>query len=83
MERRSENDSSASIWIERLVWNAAAMTALGSMIVVLLCALQWLDGIEREARLETEAFDGRVRAEVEASTENRPTVVARVNAPSG
>jgi len=45
MQRRIEARSRATLWIERLVWNAAATAALAVMILVLLGSLRWLDEV--------------------------------------
>lgn len=48
MERRSESHESEGLWLERLVWNAAAGAALAVMILVLLGSLRLLDAVEAQ-----------------------------------
>jgi len=45
MQRRIEARSRTTLWIERLIWNAAATAALAVMILVLLGSLRWLDEV--------------------------------------
>lgn len=43
MQRRIEASDRAALWMERIVWNAAAAAALAVMVLVLLGSLRWLD----------------------------------------
>ena len=45
MQRRIEAEDRAALWLERIVWNAAAAAALAVMVLVLLGSLQWLDEV--------------------------------------
>ena len=43
MARRNEARTQIRPWLETLAWNAAALAALGAMLLVLLGSLEWLD----------------------------------------
>lgn len=45
MTRRTERPGPPALWLERLVWNAAAGAALAVMIAVLLGTLRVLDAV--------------------------------------
>ena len=45
MEQRINARSDAAIWMERIVWNAAAGAVLAIMILVLLGSLRWLEAV--------------------------------------
>lgn len=83
MQNRIENKRCGNIWVERVIWNAVAATALTGMIAVLLCSLQWLDEIDPNASHEAAAIESRARLDLSAEVEDRPTRVADVNGPSG
>lgn len=40
---RNETSTPIPAWLERAAWNAAALTVLAVMLLVLLGALEWLD----------------------------------------
>lgn len=41
--QRSEAATRNNAWLERIAWHAAALAALGVMLLVLLGSLAWLD----------------------------------------
>lgn len=45
MKQKINARSEAGLWMERIVWNAAAGAVLASMILVLLGSLRWLDAV--------------------------------------
>ena len=51
MQRRIEASDRAALWLERIVWNAAAAAALAVMVLVLLGSLRWLDEVVPAAAL--------------------------------
>lgn len=51
MQRRIEASDRAALWLERIVWNAAAAAALAVMVLVLLGSLRWLDEVVPTAAL--------------------------------
>ena len=55
MQRRNDGPERAELWLERLVWNAAAGAALAVMIFVLLASFRLLDAVEREVEHEATA----------------------------
>ena len=79
MQRRIEARSRTTLWIERLVWNAAATTALAVMILVLLGSLRWLDEVApRVPAVDTPAVSAAEPAEIGVGVgvvpvSNRPT----------
>ena len=77
-QRRIEADTRAALWIERIVWNAAAAAALAIMILVLLGSLRWLDQLAPGAAV---ADTPAVSAAAEADDAEPATV--GVNRPSG
>ena len=83
MQQRVDANHRVALWIEHIVWNAAAGAALAVMLLVLLGSLKWLDEIAPPSANETPAVaaEGPPRADV--GTADRPTEVARVNRPSG
>ena len=78
MQRRIEVHSRAALWIERLVWNAAAAAALAVMILVLLGSLRWLD----ELAPRTATADTPPVSAAAAPDDAEPAAVG-VNRPSG
>ena len=61
MQRRIEASDRAALWLERIVWNAAAAAALAVMVLVLLGSLRWLDEVAPAAALaETPAVSAAV-----------------------
>jgi len=45
MQRKFESKTRGELFVERVVWNAAAGAALAVMVLLLLFTLQWLDRI--------------------------------------
>ena len=80
MQRRIEAHSRASLWIERIVWNAAAAAVLAVMLVVLLGTLRWLDQVSPAsgAAIERPAVSAGIGDDHPHATE-----AADVNRPSG
>ncbi|MEM9174326.1 MAG: hypothetical protein AAGC67_03765 [Myxococcota bacterium] len=79
MQRRIEVDSRAALFMERLVWNAAAAAALAVMILVLLGSLRWLDRVVPSSAVADEAPAVSAAAEPDDAA---PAAVG-VNRPSG
>jgi len=78
MQRRIEASDRAALWMERIVWNAAAAAALALMILVLLGSLRWLDEIAPSAALaDTPAVSAAAEPE-----DVEPAAVG-MNRPSG
>lgn len=75
MHRKIETKTRGELVIEHVVWNAAAGAALAVMILVLLCSLQWLDGVTPSA--------AKVTAPAAPLEGPAATEVAAVNHPSG
>ncbi|GEM_PF-3483293 len=86
MQRRIEAHSRTTLWIERIVWNAAATAALAVMILVLLGSLRWLDEVApRAPAVDTPAVSAAAEpAEVEgeAEIEGGPVAVPVSNRPT-
>lgn len=80
MQRRSEERRFANVWLERIVWNVAAATALAVMIVVLLGSLRWLDEIAPKVDWERAVPQERAAkgADRESESRERATSVAGV-----
>jgi hypothetical protein len=55
MQRRIEASDRAALWMERIVWNAAAAAALAVMVLVLLGSLRWLDELVPAAAVAADA----------------------------
>ena len=83
MQNRIENKRLGNVWVERILWNMVAATALATMIAVLLCSLQWLDEIDPSASRKGAEIEPPARLELSSEVEDRPTRVADVNGPSG
>jgi hypothetical protein len=83
MPQRIEPNSRTTLWIERIVWNAAAGAALAVMILVLLGSLRWLDQVAPHSLSEPPAVSGQRPPRASSSGADRPSEVARVNRPSG
>ncbi len=83
MQRRIKTNNRTALFIERLVWNAAAGAALAVMILVLLGSLRWLDRIAPQGGGErpSASAEGTPRASLHAP--DRPAEVARVGRPAG
>jgi hypothetical protein len=75
---RSEASTPIPAWLERAAWNAAALTVLAVMLLVLLGSLEWLDRWDPTAKSEREA---RGAAPIAAIVPERArTIVARSTA---
>ncbi len=83
MQRKIEGQRLVKVWIERIVWNAAATAALAMMIGILLCSLRLLDQINPEAENHRAAIAPQAEAARDRPIESRSTRVARANGPSG
>ncbi len=83
MRRKIETKTRGELFVERVVWNAAAGAALSVMVLLLLCSLQWLDqfaprgpaGVARPTPIQL--------ARPLESVEGRSSEMAAVNRPSG
>lgn len=87
MQRKFENKTRGELFVERVVWNAAAGAALVVMVLLLLCSLQWLDQISPPAT-SAGPLDGPVEVARPVIThpvtvDDQDTEVAAVNRPSG
>ncbi|MAG30177.1 MAG: hypothetical protein CL908_04685 [Deltaproteobacteria bacterium] len=83
MQRRIDRNRRSALWLERVVWNAAAGAALAIMVLVLLGSLQWLDRVAPRSDAERGT---RTRPSVAGSPADAPDTtreVAGVNRPSG
>lgn len=78
MQRRIEASHRAALWMERIVWNAAAAAALALMILVLLGSLRWLDEIAPSAALA----DAPAVSAAAESEDAEPSAIG-MNRPSG
>lgn len=75
MDPRYEANRQTGLWLERLVWNAAAGAVLAVMVLLLLESLRWLDQITPE--------EAKTQAEiVVVAPADRATEVAEFNRPS-
>jgi hypothetical protein len=84
MQRKIETKSRAELFVEQVVWNAAAGAALAVMILLLLCSLQWLDQVApRTAADATTATLPTQLARPVAQAADGSTELAAVNRPSG
>jgi hypothetical protein len=83
MQRRVEPNRRIGLWIEHIVWNAAAGAALAVMLLLLLGSLKWLDQIAPRATSPTSAVSAEAPARTGVSAADAPTEVAQVNRPSG
>ncbi len=71
------------LFVERVVWNAAAGAALAVMVLLLLWSLQWLDRISPGAVLvHPHAVSASPRSGTIAPTEDSPTGIAAEGAPT-
>ncbi len=78
MQRRMEANDRAALWMERIVWNAAAGAALAVMILVLLGSLRWLDEVANaSAHADTPAVSAA------AEPDDFEPATAALNRPSG
>ncbi len=57
--QRSEAATRNNAWLERIAWHAAALAALGVMLLVLLGSLAWLDHWAPEPTRNDKAFIAR------------------------
>ena len=77
MQRRNDGNGLQRVWVDRIVWNIAAVAMLTTMIAILLCSLQWLDDIDREAPRD------RAGVEFDRESEVRPARIARADRTRG
>jgi hypothetical protein len=83
MQNRIEANARAALWIERIVWNAAAGAALAVMILVLLGSLRWLDRFAPRIENDPPSISAGVPVQRAPLVVDPPTAVAGVNRPSG
>jgi hypothetical protein len=88
MQRKFESKTRAELFVERVVWNAAAGAALAVMVLLLLVSLQWLDQISpslaADPRVGGEPVEIARPAIVDTIETDGPTTeVVAVNRPSG
>jgi hypothetical protein len=84
MQRKIEAKTRGELFVEHLVWNAAAGAALAVMVLLLLCSLQWLDQVT--ARISIDAAPAAAPTQLArpaANADDRTTEVAAINRPSG
>ena len=80
MQRRIEASDRAALWMERIVWNAAAAAALAVMVLVLLGSLRWLDELVPTGAL---AEPSAVSASAATAPDDAEPAPAGSNRPSG
>jgi len=87
MQRKFESKTRGELFVERVVWNAAAGAALAVMVLVLLVSLQWLDQISPQASAGLSLGEpievARPAVSHDRATDHPATEVAGVNRPSG
>ena len=83
MQRKNHQRRLGRVWLEHIVWNAAAAAVLALMLVVLLSALQWLDQVDPQALRPRAELEDRTALDLGAPQAIRPSQLARVNSPSG
>ena len=77
MQRRIDGNRLRRLWVERIVWNVAAVAMLTAMVAILLLSLRWLDEIDPEARRD------RAGVEFDRELEVRPARIARADRARG
>ncbi len=82
MAQRSEAATRHNAWLERIAWHAAALAALGVMLLVLLGSLEWLDHWAPEPKSAARRGRGPGAA-ARAPTPNAKAVIARQGEPRG
>ena len=80
MQQKIKANSRLTLWMERIVWNAAAGTVLAVMILVLLGSLQLLDQV---APHEVNRFGEPPAVSGAASTNDQSVAASEANRPSG
>ena len=83
MQRRIEANGQIALWVERIVWNAAAGAAVAVMILVLLGSLRWLDEISPRTALERPEVSAEGTPRNADREQDRPAEVAGLNRPAG
>jgi len=83
MQRKIETSTRGELFIERVVWNAAAGAALAVMVLLLLCSLQWLDQFAPRGPAGVAQPTPIQLARPLESVEDRSSEMAAVNRPSG
>ena len=83
MQRKFETKTRGELFVERVVWNAAAGAALAVMVLVLLCSLRWLDQISPQPTSERSLEAPAQVARPAVSADLQSAEVAAVNRPSG
>ena len=82
MAQRNEAATRSNAWLERIAWHAAALAALGVMLLVLLGSLEWLDHWAPEPTSAGRRGHGPGAA-VQASRRDEKAVIARRGEPRG
>ncbi len=83
MQRKIETKTRGELFVEHVVWNAAAGAALAVMVLVLLCSLQWLDRFSPPGTNHVAPAAPAQLARPLVKTGDRSRDVAAVNRPSG
>jgi len=83
MQRRIEAKTRGELFVERVVWNAAAGAALAVMVLLLLCSLQWLDQFSPRGGTNVVPTAPTQLARPVAKAMDRTAEAAALNRPSG
>jgi hypothetical protein len=83
MQRRIEAKTRGELFVERVIWNAAAGAALAVMVLLLLCALQWLDQLAPRIASGVSPATPTQLARPMANAKDRVGELVAVNRPSG
>lgn len=83
MQRKIEAKTRGELFVERVVWNAAAGAALAVMVLLLLCSLRWLDQFAPQRATDIAPATPTQLARPVANAGDRSSEVAAVNRPSG
>ncbi len=74
MQRKFESKTRGQLFVEQIVWNAAAGAALAVMVLVLLCSMHWLDRISPQASSDPWIDGNRLEVVRPAVASDRNTI---------
>ena len=83
MRRSIDANDQGTLWLERLVWNAAAGAAVAVMILILLGSQRCMDRITPQAARELAPSSPAQLVRSLTHVRDRSTKVAGENRPSG